>query len=349
MPPPALVSAPHRSCGHPRSHRTTRSPETLGRLLCDAGRSRRLLVGAARPLARRQLRQEPVVLLHDLVHRAHERRRVRARRARLHARLRHPRADQLRARRRVHARRPDLRNDDHLGVPSRRPSRDRHHDRRGPRVAPRRDGLLRRDQRVGGAHRLPAVAQRAAARAADHRDRYVVHPPGRRAALEGPVVHVGAEHPAARECLLVRRRELHVGEADRRHDHGARAARADVARAAHAARQGDARDGAGSRRRGDDGHRRQPDDLVHVHDRRRARRRRRASLRALLQRGALRHRLPARADRVHRRRARRDREPARRRARRAVHRLHPGVQRRACAGTRPGATGRSRSSSRSSS
>ena len=52
--------------------------------------------------------------------------------------------------------------------------------------------------------------------------------------------------------------------------------------------------------------------------------------------GALRHRLPARADRVHRRRARRHRQPARRRARRAVHRLHPGVQRGPRAGTRPG-------------
>ena len=37
-----------------------------------------------------------------------------------------------------------------------------------------------------------------------------------------------------------------------------------------AAGQGDARDGAGSRRRRDDGHQRQPDDLVHVPDRRRA-------------------------------------------------------------------------------
>ena len=39
--------------------------------------------------------------------RAHERRAVCARRARLHARLRHPRADQLRPRRRVHARGDD--------------------------------------------------------------------------------------------------------------------------------------------------------------------------------------------------------------------------------------------------
>ena len=42
---------------------------------------------------------------------------------------------------------------------------------------------------------------------------------------------------------------------------------------------------------------------------------------------ALRHRVRARPDRVHRRRARRDRQPHRRRARRAHDRVHPGVQR----------------------
>ena len=44
-------------------------------------------------------------------------------------------------------------------------------------------------------------------------------------------------------------------------------------------------------------------------------------------RGPLRPGLPARADRVHRGRARRHRQPARRRARRAPDRDHPGVQR----------------------
>ena len=44
----------------------------------------------------------------------------------------------------------------------------------------------------------------------------------------------------------------------------------------HEAGQGDARDGSGPRCRRDDGHQRQPDDLVHVPDRGRARRRRRA-------------------------------------------------------------------------
>ena len=54
-----------------------------------------------------------------------------------------------------------------------------------------------------------------------------------------------------------------------------------------------------------------------------ARRRRRPSLRALRHERAVRPGLPARADRVHRRRARRDRQPARRRARRDPDRADP--------------------------
>ena len=147
--------------------------------------------------------------------------------------------------------------------------------------------------------------------------------------------------------LQRRRRRLHVEQAHRRDHHRAGAPRADVARAQHEAGQGDARDGPGQGRGGDDGHQRQPHDLVHVPDRRRARRRSRPALRPLLHAGALRPGLPARPDRVHRRRPRRHRQPARRRARRARDRLHPGVQRRASPGTRRAATGRSRSSSRS--
>ena len=64
---------------------------------------------------------------------------------------------------------------------------------------------------------------------------------------------------------------------------------------------------------------------------------------------ALRHRLRARAHRVHRRRPRRDRKPARRRARGALDRPHPVVQRGPRSGTRRAATGRGRSSSGSSS
>ena len=58
----------------------------------------------------------------------------------------------------------------------------------------------------------------------------------------------------------------------------------------------------------------------------------------------LRRRLPARADRVHRGRARRHRQPDRRRPRRPAHRHHPGPQRRRRVRPRP-AAGRRRSSS----
>ena len=47
-------------------------------------------------------------------------------------------------------------------------------------------------------------------------------------------------------------------------DHGPRPARARLARALHEAGEGDAGDRAGQGRRGDDGDRRQPDDLVHL-------------------------------------------------------------------------------------
>ena len=67
---------------------------------------------------------------------------------------------------------------------------------------------------------------------------------------------------------------------------------------------------------------------------------------------ALRHGLRARPDRVHRGGARRDRQPHRRRARRAHHRLHPGLQRGAHlarAGKRLDALDRLRDPDRSSS
>ena len=50
-------------------------------------------------------------------------------------------------------------------------------------VAHRRDGRLRRAERDDRAGRLPAVAQRAQARAADHRGRLLVHPAERRPAV----------------------------------------------------------------------------------------------------------------------------------------------------------------------
>ena len=74
---------------------------------------------------------------------------------------------------------------------------------------------LRPAQRDDRARRLQAAAQRAAARAADHRDRRVVHPPERRPHLEGAAA--GRRSPdiaPARRRLhdrTARRRRLHAG------------------------------------------------------------------------------------------------------------------------------------------
>ena len=64
-----------------------------------------VVVLAAAALLLKNLASLPSRLLRGDADRAHDRLRLRARRARLHARLRDPRADQLRPRRRVHARR----------------------------------------------------------------------------------------------------------------------------------------------------------------------------------------------------------------------------------------------------
>ena len=72
-----------------------------------------LLVSPPGRLAPRQPRQDAERVLPPLPDRTHERCDLRARRARLLARLRHPRADQLRPRRRVHARRHARRHDGH--------------------------------------------------------------------------------------------------------------------------------------------------------------------------------------------------------------------------------------------
>ena len=95
--------------------------------------------------------------------------------------------------------------------------------------------------------------------------------------LLGAELRDGARRLPAHQGLLVPRRRLRLEQADRRRDHDPGAARAALPRAADAPGQGDARDRAGQGRRRDDGHQRQPDDLVHVPDRRRARRRRRPS------------------------------------------------------------------------
>ena len=71
-------------------------------------------------------------------------------------------------------------------------------------------GAAQRDDR---ARRVPAAARRAATRAADHGDRDVVHPPGRRASRwKGAGLHCGAERPAARSGLLDRRRRCYTWE-----------------------------------------------------------------------------------------------------------------------------------------
>ena len=61
----------------------------------------------------------------------------------------------------------------------------RHPRSRDPRGAADRDGRLRPAQRDHRARRLQAASARTAPRAADHGDRGVVHPPGRRSDLEG--------------------------------------------------------------------------------------------------------------------------------------------------------------------
>ena len=135
-------------------------------------------------------------------------------------------------------------------------------------------GLVGRPDR---ARRLPAAAQRAAARAADHRDRRLVHPRERACSS-------GADRRRSRFPQLIPDAVVHVGgvaiatQADRRRRLRARHdGRAAVLRLPDVARQGDARDGAGPRGRAVDGHRRQPHDRADVPDRQRARRRGRAS------------------------------------------------------------------------
>ena len=131
-------------------------------------------------------------------------------------------------------------------------------------VAPARDGLLHGDQRLDRADRLPAAAQPAAPRAADHRDRLLVHPPERRPRLEGPGPGADPGHPSEGEPLRLERRPLLVQGPDRGRADDPAPDRAPAARAAHEGRQGDARDGAGPGRLGDDGDQRRPHDLVYV-------------------------------------------------------------------------------------
>ena len=69
---------------------------------------------------------------------------------------------------------------------------------RDRRLAAGRDGGLRGAERGDRASRVPAAARRAEARAADHCDRHVVHPRGRRHRVEGLRLHGRPEHPPDR-------------------------------------------------------------------------------------------------------------------------------------------------------
>ena len=103
-------------------------------------------------------------------------------RARLHARLRHHRADQLRPRRGVHDRLVRVGVDlDHARRHG--PVRDPRLDPGDPRRPRDRDARERDAQHDDRARGLPAAAQRAEARAADHRDRHELHPAERRPAV----------------------------------------------------------------------------------------------------------------------------------------------------------------------
>ena len=172
-------------------------------------------------LAAVELHRQPGAVRPGVDHRAHERRHLRADRARLHARLRHHRADQLRPRRPVHAG-LRVRHAPAEPVARRRPTR---RSRRWLVLVARdgrHDGVLRDDQRGDRARRLPAAAARAEARAADHGHRHVVHPAEHRPALErrGPGRHPA--RAARRQRVRDRRRARLVAVHHRRRGHRSR-------------------------------------------------------------------------------------------------------------------------------
>src|SRR5439155_2210743 len=263
--------------------------------------------------------------------RAHPWGRLRADRARLHDGLRHHRAHQLRARRRLHA------GPVHLALVVHAPRRDEDADglaapddsaaRLHPDDAHHR-GAQRRDR----PRRLPAAPALDAPGAADHRDRRVVHAGEPGAALEGPGAdRLSRRVPVGRHPARVVRHRF----GDLRHDEGrARRGRDDPAddraqllRDPHPVRQGDAGDGAGPRDGAGDGDQRRADDLADVLRGRGARGRGRTDPGHLLQHRHVVDGLPGGPAGLHRGRARRHRQHARRRARRALHRISVGVER----------------------
>ena len=163
---------------------------------------------------------------------------------------------------------------------------------------------------------------------ADHRRRDVVHRAEHLARGLRRELPQRAAADLGSQRVLDRRGPLQLAGVLRDPRDRARAPGAELARQELAPGQGDARDLAGHRGLGDDGDQRQPDDLLHVPARGRARRDRRGALPRRVQH-PLRHRLRARPDRVHRSSARRDRQPHGRCAGRGSDRADPGLQRRA--------------------
>ena len=163
--------APHGAWKPPRSPSRTaaarqarrrRSSATTSSGSCSAARFSYFFV--ERPHSRRSTTSRRALQRHDLG----------ADRARLHARLRHHRADQLRPRRGLHDRLVRL-GLDLRDARRHRSTGDRSGSILGARSSCSRSrcsarGVAQRDDR---ARRLPAAAQRAEAGAADHRDRHV--------------------------------------------------------------------------------------------------------------------------------------------------------------------------------
>ena len=135
------------------------------------------------------------------------------------------------------------------------------------------DGRYQRRHRTRG---LSAIAQRASPGATHQRDRHVVRPPEHRSGHPRPIAVARSRTgpPVDRPRHVPQRRVLVRGRRGRRPvGDAAAAARTALVRRQHSPGQGDARDRAGPRGLGAHGHRRQPDHLADVPDRRRPGRR----------------------------------------------------------------------------
>src|SRR5207244_125897 len=211
--------------------------------------------------------------------RHHPRLHVRPDRAGLHDGVRRPRVHQLRPLR-------DL----HRGRLRRRRGHARAQERRAPRGSPlagrphpgpaRRHGRQRAARHHGRAGRLPSAAQRPTADSAHLRDRHLVLPPGHdpalRVTLAERVQSCLPHHRRPEPPLRADRDPRRVGQVARRHRRRAPDAVGPPSdRQPDEGRYGDPRRGRGPGGGEPHGHRRQPDHLAHVPDRRRDGRRRR--------------------------------------------------------------------------